>query len=732
MESFSVRGDRALGPGDQDKLGFREVAKRIAMSLVDRASEDGLVVGLEGAWGSGKSSLLFLVGDELTRLPTAARPTVINFRPWLIGNRDALITSLFSELSNQLDQVALAAGDATPISIAKAKKAGKALRSFMSALSKAGGMVEVAGDVAGIGAVKFAGKGLKAAGELAGTQAPPQLSDLKDRLVASLRELGHRFVVTIDDVDRLEPGEILEILRLVRSVVDLPNVIYLLCYDSEVLAHSIQAAASVQNGRAFLEKIIQLTVMVPKPEAFQLRQWFAEALQQIGTAKNEDERERLRQVIDQEGGRQLRTPRSVVRALDSIRFFWPPLREIDADLADLVWLQLIKDGNSALYRWIEEYCGTAAALSLGTARVDEAEKSQQLAALEAAAGERVFDDHLYRHSFSAQLAGVTPNFSKSGPAFQLFERVDDRTRDEAIQSRRLASPDHYRLYFAMATPSHALTQSDFNVLWEALATSPDQTATVLLAFQRQNAAGTLTKADLMIERIKGGAYELLDGKQCRNLLMALANSMDEAFRLRPFDGFAFSSQWDRALPLVGLLLGRLKPAQRNIATRDMFAEGEAIGWLTFVFRHEIFAHGRFGDRRRHDSDWVLATEQQLDDAIRIMLSRYKAMALKDIQQSPRPLSLLFAWQQAGDEKGPRQLLGTHGKSDEGLLQTLEGLTSQINTSNRGIVTVLSRENIGPFLDYEEAVKRVKALAKKPKFKGAATKIMKLIDEGKQF
>ncbi|WP_095089650.1 KAP family P-loop NTPase fold protein [Mesorhizobium sophorae] len=467
-ENYAVRGDRALGAGDEDKLGFREVAKRIATSLVDRASEDGLVVGLEGAWGSGKSSLLFLVGDELSKLPLATRPTVIHFRPWLIGNRDALITSLFTELSNQLDQVALAAGDATRISITKAKKAGKALRSFMSALSKAGEMVEVAGDVAGIGAVKYAGKGLKAAGGMAGTNAPPQLADLKDQLVTSLRELGHRFVVTIDDVDRLEPGEIMEILRLVRSVVDLPNVIYVLCYDSEVLAHSIQAAASVQNGRAFLEKIIQLTVMVPKPEAFQLRQWFAEALRQIGVAKDEDERERLREVIDHEGGRQLRTPRSVVRALDSIRFFWPPLREISADLADLVWLHLIKDGNPALYRWIEEYCGTAAALSLGTARVDEAEKSQQSAAVEAAAGEHVFDNDLYRHSFSAQLAGVTPNFSKSGPVFQLFERVDDRTRDEAIQSRRLASPDHYRLYFAMATPSHALRQSDFNALWDAL------------------------------------------------------------------------------------------------------------------------------------------------------------------------------------------------------------------------------------------------------------------------
>ena len=47
-QSYSVKGDRALSFGDEDKLGFREVAKRIAISLVDRASEDGLVIGVEG------------------------------------------------------------------------------------------------------------------------------------------------------------------------------------------------------------------------------------------------------------------------------------------------------------------------------------------------------------------------------------------------------------------------------------------------------------------------------------------------------------------------------------------------------------------------------------------------------------------------------------------------------------------------------------------------------------
>ncbi|RJF90086.1 hypothetical protein D3874_19085 [Oleomonas cavernae] len=112
-----------------------------------------------GVWGSGKSSLLFLIGDELGRLPGDRKPTVINFRPWLIGNRDALITSLFGELSRQLDQIALNAGDATRISVAKAKKAGEALRSFMNGLSKAGAAIEFVGEASGIGLFKLFGKG---------------------------------------------------------------------------------------------------------------------------------------------------------------------------------------------------------------------------------------------------------------------------------------------------------------------------------------------------------------------------------------------------------------------------------------------------------------------------------------------------------------------------------------------------------------------------------------------
>ncbi|MEM6462315.1 MAG: P-loop NTPase fold protein [Pseudomonadota bacterium] len=708
-QNHSIKGDRALYFGEEDKLGFREVAKQIANSLVDPASEDGLVIGVEGTWGSGKSSLLFLIIDELGKLPKDQLPTVIKFQPWLIGNRDTLITSLFRELSKQLDQIAFDAGNATRISAAKAKAAAEALRRFMSGLSKAGSAIEVAGEASGLGPVKWFGKGVKALGEITGKRpVPPQLSDLKDELVRSLRELGHRFIVTIDDVDRLEPAEVLEILRLVRSVVDLPNVIYLLCYDSEILAHSIEKAADVKDGQSYLEKIVQLTVMVPKPEPLQLRQWFTDELNLIASARDEDELSRLQVVIDGEGARQLKTPRSVARTLDAVRFSWSRLQEEKADLADLVWLQLIKEGNPKLYRWIERYCATAAVISLGTARIEGSGKAKELASLLEAVADDHFDDLNYRYDFAERLPGVEIDYSKVGGMFKLFECENDSDRKQALEKKRLASPDHYRLYFALAGPSHALTQDDITSFLTAAETDADQAGAVLLRLHDKQLVGSLTKADILLERIRNSAYEALEPIQCEKLLISLSQIMDDAYRRFPFDQFRASSIWHRAGRLIPLLLSRLEQPRRTAATTAMFKEGAAIGWLTKLFRSETFAHGRHGDSPRPSSDWLL-TDDELDLITKLMLGRYQAMTASEVLGCPNPISLLFAWLQGGDEQGPRQLIELNIVSDEGLIETLERLSSTVESSDQGKSNVLKRNNLAPFMDFETVRNRIDAL-----------------------
>lgn len=576
----------------------------------------------------------------------------------------------------------------------------------------------------------FLGKGAKAAGEAAGKPPDPRpLTELKNDLVSALRELGHRFVITVDDVDRLEPNEIIEILRLVRSVIDLPNVIYLLCYDGDILGHGIERAVGIESGKAYLEKIIQLTVMVPKPEELQLRQWFTDELHEIAAPKDDEERARLQHVIDYEGDRHLRTPRAVIRALDAIRFFWPSLRDAKADLADLVWLQLIKDGNPQLYRWIEAYTTTVAATSLGTVRIDKAERAQQLASLLASAPEGYFADETFRFHFAEQLAGMSAQLSDGG-TFSIFEKEDESERIRALQRKRLRSPDHYRLYFALSNPSHALTPAELTSVSTAAKVGAHEAGEALFPLQDRQIAGTLTKADLFLERLKGGAYKSFDADQCENLLVAFSLVLDETQRRHPADQFWVNTLWDRAQRLIPLLLSRLKPARRKAAITNMF-RGPAIGWLTSLLRQETFAHGRHGDRRRPNTEWIFA-DSELDYIIALMLKRYRAMTIKDVLASSNPASLLFAWNQAGDHQGPRKLVQSSVASKKGLVETLEHLTSIVDSSSRARITILKKENLAPFLDYDQARDRIARLTAQGPLAARARRLMIAFDNAQHF
>lgn len=732
MDDYPVKGDRPLRHKDEDALGFKEIASRIAVALVDHAADDGLVVGLEGPWGSGKSSLMFLIEEELKGMPDDERPAIINFRPWLVGNRDALIGNLFSELSKEIDRMALNAGDATRITAARVKDASEALRKFAVGLGRVGAAIEIAGDAVAVAPVKWTGKLFSAAGKAAGQKKEgPQLADLKHNLVKALGKLGKRIIVTIDDIDRLDPDEVMEVLRLARSVADFPNVIYVLCYDIKVLSNSVRKAFQVEDGRAYLEKIIQLTVMVPSPEAFKLRQWFSDELHAFASPRDRSQLERLKTVIDYEGGRQLTTPRSVVRTLDAIRFFWPPLREAKADLPDLVWLQLIKDGNAELYRWIESYCSTAAVLSLGMARVEDIERSQEVEKLIGIVPKNYFSDPIYREYFSDHLYGMRSDFTDEDSGFEIHQSVSEEEKLELIRDSRLASPDHYRLYFALIGPSHALTSGNVESLLSAADDGKAETITSLLALHGELISGSLGKADLLLERLTDAKTDALNATRSRNLLLAFADALDDAFRLRPFDQFWVNSLWDRADKLLPKMLSELEPSDRSTVVVQMFEEGRAIGWLTNLLRRETFAHGRFGSRQRPEADWWL-TDAELDVATTALVTRYKSMAAEDIFSGIDPLSLLFAWLQAGDEAGPRSLVESAIKTDEGLVSTLEAMRTEINSSDRGKLRVLKRDNLMPFLDYDAASQRIEALVGDKVLGDRAAILSEALSEGSDY
>lgn len=241
--------DRPITQTKDDVLGRASVALRIAQWVRDAPHDQGFVIGVTGAWGSGKTSLLNMVAEQIS-----AERTIIRFDPWLFANSDQLVVRFFDELAGQL-----------------AQGRGRRSRKLARRLAEYGAAVAPAASVV-----------IGPAGQLAA--APERIAQLSDRSASKQRERVRellrsekaRVAVFIDDIDRLDAHEVREVMRLAKLVADLPGVVHVLSYDRGRVQEAL--TDDYQHGRAFLEKIVQVSMAVPPVPRDRLRQLTIEAL----------------------------------------------------------------------------------------------------------------------------------------------------------------------------------------------------------------------------------------------------------------------------------------------------------------------------------------------------------------------------------------------------------------------------------------------------------------------
>jgi hypothetical protein len=475
------------------------------------------------------------------------------------------------------------------------------------------------------------------------------------------------------------------------------------------VAEAITAGTRIKDGAAYLEKIVQLTVMVPKPEPFSLRNWFQEDLQSIFGAVPDEVRGRLSTVIDQEGGHQLRTPRSVIRSLDSIRFLWPALRDEKIDAADLVWVQLIKDGSPKFYRWVEDYTASVATASFGTANVPDNGKAERLKALIEVISSDQLGDVSYLYMLEELLPGVRAGrqapLDRLDHPVQIYQSINKEERGRALAGHRLASPDHYRFYFSLIGPTHAIAQSAYGNFWKDLETGPAATAKVLSDFQREEAHGSARKLDVLLDRLREIAVVHWTGSRAHNLLLGLGHMMDEAYGGNPRNENFIVDSWDRAGRMVPILYGRVDQNEREDLSRQFFSESKALGWLTFILRRETFSHGKYGDRQKRPEEWWIS-ETEFVQACQIMIDRYRSISLATLIKTPRPIEILCAWSQAGDTEGPGKFLQESMKTDEDFFDILNIFIKSVYIENRGRSDVISRVDFENFLNHGTVMERL--------------------------
>ncbi len=71
--------DRPASDPKRDLFGHAPFAEALAKSIQTYSNDEGLVLGLYGPWGSGKSTVLAYVVNYLKELPEKEQPLIVPF-----------------------------------------------------------------------------------------------------------------------------------------------------------------------------------------------------------------------------------------------------------------------------------------------------------------------------------------------------------------------------------------------------------------------------------------------------------------------------------------------------------------------------------------------------------------------------------------------------------------------------------------------------------------------------
>ncbi len=175
---------------------------------------------------------------------------------------------------------------------------------------------------------------------------------LHAELSKALREQKKRFLIVIDDIDRLAPDEALLIFRLVKSVGRLPNVMYLLVYDRP-LAEKIVSERYPSEGPHYLEKIVQAAFELPDPSALDVQQHLLSLIESICGAPAEADLVRFMNIFYEGISPAMRTPRDVTRFTNSHSVSWPAVAG-EVDRADFLALEVLRLLHPSIYRAIRQ------------------------------------------------------------------------------------------------------------------------------------------------------------------------------------------------------------------------------------------------------------------------------------------------------------------------------------------------------------------------------------------
>lgn len=470
-----VSSDKPITGIKDDLLDRSRFSNALAAALDDWSSPDSLVVGLHAPWGQGKTSVKNFVLETLAA--KTERWTVVDFNPWQWASYGHLNDAFF-------DEVAVAIGKQSRL---KSKDLAARWRSYAARLKGIHGIGKSFAIPIQVGLVivsllsvldiiwqhrllffvamlpvtlltltGLVSPILEAASEIvhpSGKDTEQSLESVRRSLAASLRDNAAKILVVVDDLDRLSPKALAEMVQLIKANGDLPNLLYLLIGDREVLANHLSTELHV-NGHSYLEKIVQVSLDLPSAPRWRVQKILFEGLDTLLVPKPISDLfqpTHWQEVFPALAG-YFKDLRNVNRFLSTLEFNMSMYLESSAfevNAVDLIALEAIRLFEPKLYRVIQLHRSSL----LGEISA-EMKTSEQAAMLIDTISEIVTDDR--REQVKQLLPALFPVLRMASQGYNIARET------QATWSRdlRIGSVKHFDKYFEMLSDPRELSNAD--------------------------------------------------------------------------------------------------------------------------------------------------------------------------------------------------------------------------------------------------------------------------------
>ncbi|GEM_PF-6949799 len=267
---FIGRKDVPLDPDAddalRDQLGIEPYADGLHKFVRD--CQTPMTVGLQGEWGSGKTSLMKLVRSKLD----AGSVITFWFETWqygAVGVSDTLGMLLLRDLTDKL----LGALEGDPAIYKFRDKMGAAFQAAIPALAGMATSMATRSDRAGEAASAAAGALVSPSGGRGRSDMRACFQELVTKALDTKTGDARRLVVFIDDLDRVPPALAVRLLEVLKNFMDVKDCVFVVACDYEVVREGVgqvmQLGADMPEERrkekvdAFFHKLFQVQFLMP-------------------------------------------------------------------------------------------------------------------------------------------------------------------------------------------------------------------------------------------------------------------------------------------------------------------------------------------------------------------------------------------------------------------------------------------------------------------------------------